>query len=109
MAREGDCLNLSGILVVARPGQFDECLAVLPLLDGVEVHQTDPETGRIVIVQAALSVDDEVAGLQRIQALPSVVAADLVYHYFGDSAETEADLAAALARLSDSPPHIPAD
>ncbi|MCU0897706.1 MAG: chaperone NapD [Burkholderiales bacterium] len=102
-------MNLSGILVVARPQQFDECVATLALLEGVEVHQTDAETGRIVVVQAAPAVDDEIEGLKRIQSLPTVLTADLVYHYFGDSAETEADLQAALARLADSPSQAPAD
>ena len=96
-------MNLSGILVVASPEHFDECVAVLPTLEGVEVHQTDAETGRIVVVQAAPTVDAEIEGLKRIQSLPYVAAASLVYHYFGDSSETEADLAAALARLADSP------
>jgi nitrate reductase NapAB chaperone NapD len=95
--------------VVAKSGRLDECAATLALLEGVEVHQTDADTGRIVVVQAAPTVDAEIEGLKRIQSLPTVIAADLVYHYFGDSAETEADLQAALARLADSPPQGPVD
>ncbi|MBK6336719.1 MAG: chaperone NapD [Betaproteobacteria bacterium] len=51
---------------------------------GVEVHHTDAATSRVVVVQEAPTIEDEVDGLRRIQALPGVVAAEMVYHYFAD-------------------------
>ena len=80
-------MNISGILVVVPPQRLDEAIADLSLLPGVEVHHTDPATGRIVVTQEGETVGAEVDGLQRIKALPYVVLAEMVYHHFEDSTE----------------------
>ena len=77
-------MNLSGILVVSAPERLAEVKAALEAVPGVDVHHVDPATGRIVVVQEAPTVEDEVAGLQRLKALPGVVLAEMVYHYFED-------------------------
>ena len=77
-------MNLSGILVIAAPGRFDEVVAGLPGLPGVEVHHVDAAASRAVVVQEAAGIDQEVDGLRRIQLLPGVASAEMVYHYFGD-------------------------
>ncbi len=77
-------MNMSGILVVAKPEQCEEVVKVLATLPGIEVHQTDPETGKIVIVQEAESIDKEADGARRIQEIPGVVSVNMVYHYFAD-------------------------
>jgi nitrate reductase NapD len=87
-------MNLSGILVRALPEHVDDVVARLRALPGVEVHEVDVRTGRAVVVQEAPTVDDEVAGLTRIQALPGVVAADMVYHYFAEDPALAAGSAA---------------
>lgn len=84
-------MSLSGILVVARPERLATVIRELAALPGVEVHQVDEPTGRIVVVQEAEGVDAEVEGLKRIQATPGVALATLVYHYFGDEAADAAD------------------
>ncbi len=77
-------MNLSGILVVAKPPNMAAVVAELAALPGVEVHHTDPPCGRIIVVQEAESIDDEVAGLKRIKQLPHVVMAEMAYHYFAE-------------------------
>ncbi len=97
-------MNLSGILVVTRPQRLEALVSTLNALPGVAVHHSDPQTGRIVVVQEADSVDAEVAGLRRIQSLPGVALAEMVYHYFGDDVqlrEPEADPETVCARLND--------
>jgi nitrate reductase NapD len=81
-------VNLSGILVVSSPGRHAEVLAALRGLPGVGVHQTEADTGRIVVVQEAATVEAEVEGLRRIQTLPGVTLAEMVYHYFEDAPAT---------------------
>ncbi|MGF1642966.1 MAG: chaperone NapD [Thiotrichales bacterium] len=81
-------MNLSGILVITVPAHFDGVVAALNALPGVEVHHTDPATGRIVVVQEAESVGAEVDGIKRIKALPHVVMAEMAYHYFADDQQT---------------------
>ena len=77
-------MNLSGIAVSVQPGQFDNTLANLGDLPGVEVFHQDATSARIVVVQEAESVDAEVEGLKRIKSIPGVMVAELVYHYFAE-------------------------
>lgn len=93
-------MNLSGILVVARPEAFDPCVAALRAFDGVEVRYADRDTSRIVIVHAASGIDAEVEAFARVRALPGVLSADLIYHYFGDTHVDDFDRSLALTRLS---------
>lgn len=77
-------MNVSGILVVVSPSQLEEAKARLVELPGVEVHHVEPETGRIVVVQEAESVDAEIAALSRIKAVKGVMLAEMVYHVFDE-------------------------
>lgn len=82
-------MNLSGIAVSIRPRSFDETVDLLDALPGVEIHHQDLDSARVVVVQEADSIDAEVEGLKRIKAIPGVVVAELVYHYFADDQGTE--------------------
>lgn len=77
-------MSLSGILVVVPPDYLDATIAALDSLPGVEVHHQDAASGRIVVTQEGTSIDVEVGGLKRIKALPHVLVAEMVYHYFED-------------------------
>jgi periplasmic nitrate reductase NapD len=78
-------LNISGILVVVPPARVEDATLALNALPGVEVHHSEPATGRIVVVQEAETVDQEVAALCRIKALPGVMLAEMVYHVFDET------------------------
>ncbi len=80
-------MNLSGIAVTAEPEWVESVASVLALMPGVEVFQTDAASGKLVIVQEAASVGDEVTSFKAIRSQPHVIAADLVYHYFEDDNE----------------------
>lgn len=75
-------MNLSAIAVTAQPQWVDAVAQSLAALEGVEVFHTDAASGKLVVVQEAASVSAEVEGFKRIRALPHVLAADLVQHYF---------------------------
>ena len=77
-------MNLSGILVVANPESQRQVVESLNALKGVEVHQADEETGRIIVVQEAPDIHAEIDGLRRIKAVPHVIMAEMVYHYIAD-------------------------
>ena len=77
-------MNVSGILVVTPVAALDATVAALDGLPGVDVHHTDPRTGRIIVTQEARSVGEEVEGLERIKALPDVILAEMVHHHFED-------------------------
>jgi nitrate reductase NapD len=82
-------MNLSGILVVTRPDRLEHCAERLATLPGVDVHIKDASTGRLIVTQEAASVAEEVDGLKRIKALPDVVMAEMVYHYFPDQSPVD--------------------
>jgi nitrate reductase NapD len=77
-------LNVSGIVVGCAPTRIDTCAAALSELPGVEVHAFDRERGRLVITQETASTGEQEDGLRLIQALPGVLHAELVYHYFDE-------------------------
>lgn len=77
-------MNLSGILVIARPDSKSQVIAALNALQGVEVHQVDEANGRIIAVQEAEDIHAEIEGLKRIKALPHVIMAEMVYHYIAE-------------------------
>jgi nitrate reductase NapAB chaperone NapD len=70
----------SGILVVALPQAFAATLARLATLPGLEIFQTDPATGRAIVVQEAGERADPQALHRRILATDGVLSADLVVH-----------------------------
>jgi periplasmic nitrate reductase NapD len=78
-------MNVSGILVVVPPSRVEDTKARLESLPGVEVHHVEPESGRIVVVQEAASVDEEVAALGRIKTMNGVMLAEMVYHLFDET------------------------
>lgn len=77
-------MNLSGILVVSKPEWTVEVVASLVGLQGIEVHQSDPASGRIIVVQEAADIHAELDAIKRIKVLPHVIMAEMVYHYIAE-------------------------
>jgi len=77
-------MNLSGILVVSTPPAIDALIETLNAMPGLEVHNIDRDNSRLIVVQEAESIHDEVDGLKKIKKLPGIVLADMVYHYFAE-------------------------
>jgi nitrate reductase NapD len=65
-----------------------QVVEALNLLEGVEVHQVDEATGRIVAVQEAADIHAEIEGVKRIKAVPHVIMAEMVYHYLAEDERT---------------------
>lgn len=80
-------MNISGIVVTALPGKVADVARSLSALPGLEVFQTDVAGGKLVVVQEAASVGEEVEGFKRIRSVPHVIAVDLVQHCFEDDNE----------------------
>ena len=78
-------MHYSGILVVVRTGTVGESTQRLESLSGVEVHYAYPAQDRLIVVQETESVEGQQSGLRKIQSLPDVVMAELVYHQVDDS------------------------
>lgn len=81
-------MNLSGILVVTNPEWQGQVVETLNAMEGVEVHQVEEATGRIIAVQEAEDIHAEIDSLKRIKAVPHVIMAEMVYHYIADDERT---------------------
>ena len=78
-------MHYSGLIVFCEPSSTEDCVHQLNNCPGIDVYVTDNRRGRVVAVLETETVDEQEAGLRRVQALPHVRAAELVYHYFGDA------------------------
>lgn len=98
-------MNLSGILVMAKPVHLDSVVQSLEAL-GVEVFHRDDCEGRLIAVQEAADIHAEIDGVKTIKAVPHVIMAEMVYHYFADDAREYDAIPEELAEV-DSPVCVP--
>jgi nitrate reductase NapD len=73
-------MHISGILVRTRPEHVASCTRAIESIPGVEVHHTDPATGRLVAVLESATFDGQQRLLQRVRAAHHVLLADLVVY-----------------------------
>jgi nitrate reductase NapAB chaperone NapD len=69
-------LIISGIVVASRPEHQAQVRADVTALPWAQAHYSDP-AGRLVVTIEADDVDESMARLKAIQALPRVVMAEL--------------------------------
>lgn len=91
-------MNVSGIVVGCEPTGIDACATALSAMPGIEVYAFDRAGGRLVVTQESTSTEEQEDGLRLVQALPGVLHAELVYHYFDDGDPDQA-AAAELVQL----------
>jgi len=77
-------MNISAILVTTLPDNTADMIEQLNRLDGVEVYHSDVASGKMIAIQEAPSIDDEINGLKRIKKMPDIILAEMVEHYFGE-------------------------
>jgi nitrate reductase NapAB chaperone NapD len=101
-------MHYSGLLVLCDPSSTEACVGHLNRCPGVDVYVTEDGSGRIVVVLETETLEEQEAGLRQVQALPFVRAAELVYHYFGESDSVPED-GVALTAHPDGDPHLEFD
>ena len=84
-------MSVSGIYVLIDPPHWDAATEALGRLPGVELHQNDPSTGRLVLTQDADSEASRAAGLEQISRIPGLRLARPVYHYVEDDDAANVD------------------
>jgi nitrate reductase NapD len=81
-------MNISGVLVRARPENCEKLKQQLGKIEGVEVHATTDDGKLVVTVEA--SADRTAADkVYQLQDMPGVIAASMIYHHFEDDAELQ--------------------
>ena len=73
-------MNVSSIVVRTTPENINAVMDEIDSIDLCEVHFHDPE-GKIVVTIEGESVHDQVELMKRIQDLPFVLNANLMYSY----------------------------
>jgi nitrate reductase NapD len=74
-------MNISGVLVRSRPEKLDAVRARLEQLTGVEVHGANPD-GRLVVTVEEDGNRAMADTVLRMQDLPGVIAASMIYHQY---------------------------
>ena len=82
-------LDISSLIVGARPEDAPALRERLEALDGVEVH-TVAEDGRMIVTIEAASEQDTVNMYEVISKLPGVLSASMVYHQIESDPDEEA-------------------
>ena len=72
--------HYSGVLVHVDPPRFEPTVAMLEAIAGLELHHTDPPTGRCVVVLDTADRAGQEALFERIRAVSGVRGVELVYH-----------------------------
>ncbi len=76
-------MNISGVLVRVRPENIAVVQQALEAYAGVEVHATT-EDGRLIVTVEAASDRATADTVFRLQDMPGVIAASMVYHQIED-------------------------
>ncbi|RME34502.1 MAG: glutamate synthase [Gammaproteobacteria bacterium] len=74
-------MNISGIVVRARPERREQVCSRLERLDGVEVHASSEE-GKLVVTVEATGERQLTERVMNIESVPGVLAVSLVYHQY---------------------------
>ncbi|MBD3869567.1 MAG: chaperone NapD [Acidobacteria bacterium] len=76
-------MNISSIVVKARPENLDAVKVSLTASGLCEIHFSD-DLGRIIVTVEGDDNEDETGKLKKIQKLPNIVSADFSYTYTDD-------------------------
>jgi nitrate reductase NapD len=79
-------VNITGILISARPGQTERLREALAAVAGAEVHAVTPE-GRMVVTVERRTDAEMTGAFDAIHRLPGLLSAALVYHHDEDLVE----------------------
>lgn len=82
-------MNISSIIVHAKPTRISSVRGGLEQIPGVEIHAASDDGKLVVTIETG--TDGETAGtFQRINALDGVMSAAMVYHQFESDPDKEA-------------------
>ncbi|MCD6654461.1 MAG: chaperone NapD [Sulfurovum sp.] len=94
-------MNISSIVVQVRSEKYDDVKNALETSGLCDYHFGDKEKGKIIITIEGENVEEEIKKLKGIQAIPGVIAADMMQTY-----QEELDKAIRELEAADSVPDI---
>lgn len=82
-------INISSVILGAKPECVSAVRLALMTLAGVEVHAA-AEDGRMIVTIESADEGTTVASFEAIRQLPGVLSASLVYHHYETDPDEEA-------------------
>ncbi len=82
-------MNISSIVVQVRSEYVDEVVEKLKEADFCDYHFHDKSIGKIIVTVEGEDVGEEIKKVKMIQAVPHVIAADMMMAYSEDELEKE--------------------
>ncbi|MBS9778692.1 MAG: chaperone NapD [Campylobacteraceae bacterium] len=82
-------MNISSVVVQAKPENVDELVEIFSNCDFCEYHFSDKEQGKIILTVEGEGVDEEIKNIKTIQQTPHVISADMMMAYSEDELEKE--------------------
>lgn len=74
-------MNISSIVVQTRSERYDEVKAALEASELCDYHFGDKEKGKMIVTIEGKNVEEEIKKLKGVQAIPGVIAADMMQTY----------------------------
>jgi len=81
-------MNLSSIVVLTKPEHLKEVLSIIDSSRDYEYHLHD-EKGRIIVTIEGKDTDEEISKLKKLQEIPNVISAEMVFAYSEDELNSE--------------------
>ncbi len=94
-------MNISSIVVQVRQEYVDEVVETLKNADFCDYHLHDKSIGKIIVTVEGEGVAEEIEKVKKIQAVPHVIAADMMMAYSEDELNEER------SKLEMSGPNVP--
>ena len=82
-------MNISSIVVQVRSEYIDDVVNTLKESDFCDYHFHDKSIGKIIVTVEGENVSEEIEKVKKIQAIPHVIAADMMMAYSEDELEAE--------------------
>jgi len=82
-------MNISSIVVQVRQEYVDEVVEALKAADFCDYHFHDKAIGKIIVTVEGEGVSEEIEKVKKIQAVPHVIAADMMMAYSEDELDEE--------------------
>ena len=82
-------MNISSIVIQAKPLHVKEIIEVCEASDFCDYHFCDEEKGKIIVTIEGENIDEEMGKLKKIQAIPHVICADMMMAYSEEELDAE--------------------
>jgi nitrate reductase NapD len=82
-------MNISSIVIQTKSEYIEDVIALCEASDFCDYHFHDKDKGKIIVTIEGKNIDEEMAKMKKIEALPHVICADMMMAYSEDELEEE--------------------